>query len=126
MGQAKAVAQQAAVPWTAPIMKLTEFVASPSRGGRCLLQVRELAAKARANKLQPHEFTGGSFTISNLGMFNVDRFCAIINPAPGAPPASACRLLDPSAAMSDVSRAHLCYSRCLAMSICYQRHRRCM
>lgn len=45
-----------------------------------MLQVRELAAKARANKLQPHEFTGGSFTISNLGMFNVDRFCAIINP----------------------------------------------
>jgi pyruvate dehydrogenase E2 component (dihydrolipoamide acetyltransferase) len=42
--------------------------------------VRELAGKARANKLQPHEFTGGSFTISNLGMFNVDRFCAIINP----------------------------------------------
>ena len=45
-----------------------------------LWQVRELAGKARANKLQPHEFTGGSFTISNLGMFNVDRFCAIINP----------------------------------------------
>ena len=44
------------------------------------MQVRELAAKARANKLQPHEFTGGSFTISNLGMFRVDRFCAIINP----------------------------------------------
>ncbi len=46
----------------------------------CTVQVRELAGKARANKLQPHEFTGGSFTISNLGMFNVDRFCAIINP----------------------------------------------
>ena len=46
----------------------------------CTVQVKELAAKARANKLQPHEFTGGSFTISNLGMFNVDRFCAIINP----------------------------------------------
>lgn len=45
-----------------------------------MVQVRELAGKARANKLQPHEFTGGSFTISNLGMFNVDRFCAIINP----------------------------------------------
>jgi hypothetical protein len=42
--------------------------------------VRELAGKARANKLQPHEFTGGSFTISNLGMFQVDRFAAIINP----------------------------------------------
>lgn len=50
-----------------------------SRVGEAV-QVRELAGKARANKLQPHEFTGGSFTISNLGMFNVDRFVAIINP----------------------------------------------
>ncbi len=50
------------------------------RGSALWSQVRELAAKARANKLQPDEFTGGSFTISNLGMFNVDRFCAIINP----------------------------------------------
>ncbi|KAI7843060.1 hypothetical protein COHA_003233 [Chlorella ohadii] len=43
-------------------------------------EVRELAGRARANKLQPHEFQGGSFTISNLGMFGVDQFCAIINP----------------------------------------------
>ena len=49
-------------------------------GEHACMQVRELAVKARANKLQPHEFTGGSFTISNLGMFQVDRFCAIINP----------------------------------------------
>ncbi|XP_065836006.1 pyruvate dehydrogenase protein X component, mitochondrial-like isoform X3 [Oscarella lobularis] len=42
--------------------------------------VRELAAKAREGTLQPHEFQGGSFTISNLGMFGISRFNAIINP----------------------------------------------
>ena len=36
--------------------------------------------RARDNKLAPHEFTGGSFTISNLGMFGVTSFAAIINP----------------------------------------------
>ncbi len=34
----------------------------------------------RAGKLKPHEFQGGSFTISNLGMFNMDEFTAVINP----------------------------------------------
>lgn len=43
-------------------------------------EVRELASRARANKLKPHEFQGGSFSISNLGMYGVDRFNAIINP----------------------------------------------
>lgn len=42
--------------------------------------VKTLAAKARDGKLQPAEFQGGTFTISNLGMFNVTQFCAIINP----------------------------------------------
>nr|VZI47427.1 unnamed protein product [Spirometra erinaceieuropaei] len=42
--------------------------------------VKELAAKARDNKLQPQEFVGGSFTISNLGMFGIRDFTAIINP----------------------------------------------
>lgn len=36
--------------------------------------------RARENKLSPEEFTGGSFTISNLGMFGVKEFSAIINP----------------------------------------------
>ncbi|KAJ4979251.1 hypothetical protein NE237_010031 [Protea cynaroides] len=44
------------------------------------LEVKELAEKARAGKLAPHEFQGGTFSISNLGMFPVDQFCAIINP----------------------------------------------
>ena len=42
--------------------------------------VNSLAQKARANKLQPHEFMGGTFTVSNLGMFGVKNFSAVINP----------------------------------------------
>ncbi|KAJ8322739.1 pyruvate dehydrogenase complex dihydrolipoamide acetyltransferase component (E2) [Batrachochytrium dendrobatidis] len=43
-------------------------------------QTKELAEKARAGKLVPHEYQGGTFTISNLGMFGVQHFTAIINP----------------------------------------------
>lgn len=43
-------------------------------------KVKELAEKARQGKLLPHEFQGGSFTISNLGMFGVKEFSAVINP----------------------------------------------
>ncbi len=39
-----------------------------------------LIAKARNKKLQPHEFTGNTFTVSNLGMMDIDEFTAIINP----------------------------------------------
>ena len=39
-----------------------------------------MATRARANKLKPEEFQGGTFTISNLGMFGVSEFKAIINP----------------------------------------------
>ncbi|KAA0720092.1 Dihydrolipoyllysine-residue acetyltransferase component of pyruvate dehydrogenase complex [Triplophysa tibetana] len=42
--------------------------------------VAALAAKAREGKLQPHEFQGGTFTISNLGMYGIKNFSAIINP----------------------------------------------
>lgn len=42
--------------------------------------VNTLAAKAREGKLQPHEFQGGTFTISNLGMYGIKHFSAIINP----------------------------------------------
>ena len=41
--------------------------------------VKILADKAKNNKLQPHEYQGGSFTVSNLGMFGIDSFTAIIN-----------------------------------------------
>lgn len=42
--------------------------------------VKDLAARARAGKLKPDEFKGGSFTISNLGMYGIREFSAIINP----------------------------------------------
>jgi pyruvate/2-oxoglutarate dehydrogenase complex dihydrolipoamide acyltransferase (E2) component len=42
--------------------------------------VKSLAQKAKENKLKPEEFQGGSFSVSNLGMFGVDSFSAIINP----------------------------------------------
>jgi pyruvate dehydrogenase E2 component (dihydrolipoamide acetyltransferase) len=43
-------------------------------------EVADLAERARSNKLTREEITGGTFTVSNLGMFGVDRFDAIINP----------------------------------------------
>lgn len=45
---------------------------------------KELVDKARAKLLQPHEYNTGTFTLSNLGMFGVDRFDAIIPPGTGA------------------------------------------
>jgi pyruvate dehydrogenase E2 component (dihydrolipoamide acetyltransferase) len=42
--------------------------------------VKDLATRARAGKLKPQEFQGGSFSISNLGMFGVSAFSAVINP----------------------------------------------
>lgn len=48
--------------------------------GELAVEAKELAAKARAGKLKPEEFKGGSFTISNMGMFGISDFCAIINP----------------------------------------------
>lgn len=47
-------------------------------------EVRELAGKAKEGKLQPNEFMGGTFTVSNLGMFGISEFTAIINPPQGA------------------------------------------
>ncbi len=46
-------------------------------------EMKALAAKARDGKLKPEEFQGGGFTISNLGMFGVKNFAAIINPPQG-------------------------------------------
>ncbi|XVF63271.1 hypothetical protein PTKIN_Ptkin09bG0074300 [Pterospermum kingtungense] len=45
---------------------------------------KELVDKARAKQLQPHEYNTGTFTLSNLGMFGVDRFDAILPPGTGA------------------------------------------
>lgn len=43
-------------------------------------EIKDLAAKAKARKLQPEEYTGATFSISNLGMFGIKEFTAIINP----------------------------------------------
>ncbi len=47
-------------------------------------EVRELASRARARKLKPEEMMEGTFSISNLGMFGIDSFAAVINPPEGA------------------------------------------
>lgn len=46
-------------------------------------KMKDLAKRAREGKLKPEEFQGGSFTISNLGMFGIDEFSAVINPPQG-------------------------------------------
>ena len=43
-------------------------------------EARELAGRARERKLKPEEYTGSTFSISNLGLFGIDQFTAIINP----------------------------------------------
>jgi pyruvate dehydrogenase E2 component (dihydrolipoyllysine-residue acetyltransferase) len=43
-------------------------------------EARELAGRARERKLKPEEYTGSTFSVSNLGMFGIDQFTAIINP----------------------------------------------
>ena len=47
-------------------------------------EVRDLAERARSRKLRPEEYMGASFSISNLGMFGIDEFTAVINPPEGA------------------------------------------
>ena len=47
-------------------------------------EMKDLAARARSRKLAPHEYQGGSFAISNLGMFGIENFDAVINPPHGA------------------------------------------
>jgi len=47
-------------------------------------EVRDLAGRARERKLKPEEYMGASFSISNLGMFGIDEFTAVINPPEGA------------------------------------------
>ena len=47
-------------------------------------EMGDLASRARDGKLAPHEYVGGSFAISNLGMFGIENFDAVINPPHGA------------------------------------------
>ncbi len=48
------------------------------------LEVKDLAVRARSKKLKPEEYQGGTFTVSNLGAYGIDRFDAIINPPQAA------------------------------------------
>jgi pyruvate dehydrogenase E2 component (dihydrolipoamide acetyltransferase) len=52
--------------------------------GEISVEVKELATRAKAGTLQPQEYKGGSFTVSNLGMFGISDFSAIINPPQAA------------------------------------------
>ncbi|MCA1334742.1 pyruvate dehydrogenase complex dihydrolipoamide acetyltransferase [Pseudooceanicola marinus] len=47
-------------------------------------EMKDLAGRARDRKLAPHEYQGGAFAVSNLGMFGIDNFDAVINPPHGA------------------------------------------
>ncbi len=47
-------------------------------------EMKDLATRARDRKLAPHEYVGGSFAVSNLGMYGIDNFDAVINPPHGA------------------------------------------
>jgi pyruvate dehydrogenase E2 component (dihydrolipoamide acetyltransferase) len=61
---------------------ITPVVKDADRKGiaQIAAEVRELAARGREKRLQPEEYTGSTFSISNLGMFGIDEFTAIINP----------------------------------------------
>src|SRR5437667_8262617 len=63
-----------------PVVRSADLKSLPEIGA----EVRELAERARARKLRPEEYTGATFSISNLGMFGVDEFTAVINPPEGA------------------------------------------
>ena len=52
--------------------------------GQLAREARELIEKARSGKLTPDDYNGGTFTISNLGMYDVEHFAAIINPPQAA------------------------------------------
>jgi pyruvate dehydrogenase E2 component (dihydrolipoamide acetyltransferase) len=56
------------------------FDADQKRMSQISAEAKELAKKARERKLTPAEYTGSTFSISNLGMFGIDQFTAIINP----------------------------------------------
>jgi pyruvate dehydrogenase E2 component (dihydrolipoamide acetyltransferase) len=63
-----------------PVIKGADHLGLAEIGAR----MRELAGRARDGKLAPDEYTGGTFTISNLGMFDIEHFTAILNPPAAA------------------------------------------
>jgi len=65
---------------------ITPIVRDADQKGLGLIstEIKGLVAKAKAGKLAPDEYQGGTFTVSNLGMYGVDEFTAIINPPQAA------------------------------------------
>jgi pyruvate dehydrogenase E2 component (dihydrolipoamide acetyltransferase) len=65
---------------------ITPIVRDADQKGLGLIstEIKGLVAKAKAGKLAPEEYQGGTFTVSNLGMYGVDEFTAIINPPQSA------------------------------------------
>jgi pyruvate dehydrogenase E2 component (dihydrolipoyllysine-residue acetyltransferase) len=60
------------------------FDADQKRLSEIAAEVRDLAGRARERRLKPEEYTGSTFTVSNLGMFGIEHFTAIINPPEAA------------------------------------------
>ena len=71
------------------------------------IEAKQLAKKAREGKLQPEEFQGGSFSISNLGMFGIDNFAAIVNPPQSAILAVARSVEKPIVEHGQIKIAHM-------------------
>ena len=69
----------------APSGLITPIIRDAGRKGLAQIstEMKELAGKAREGKLQPHEYQGGTASISNLGMFGIKQFDAVINPPQG-------------------------------------------
>jgi pyruvate dehydrogenase E2 component (dihydrolipoamide acetyltransferase) len=65
---------------------ITPIVRNADRKGLATIsrEMKDLAGRAREGKLKPEEFQGGGFSISNMGMFGVTEFAAIINPPQAA------------------------------------------
>jgi len=65
---------------------ITPIVKGADRLGLAAISnsMKDLAARAKAGKLKPDEFQGGGFSISNLGMFGIAEFSAIVNPPQAA------------------------------------------
>ncbi|PYP05059.1 MAG: dihydrolipoamide acyltransferase [Gemmatimonadetes bacterium] len=72
MGMAVAVADGLITP----VIRNAELKALAEIGR----EAKELAERARNRRLQPNEYTGATFSVSNLGMFDIDQFTAVINP----------------------------------------------
>ena len=78
--------QDISVAVAAPSGLITPIVTDAGRKGLAQIstEMKELAGKARDGKLQPHEYQGGTASLSNLGMFGTKQFDAVINPPQAA------------------------------------------